>query len=92
MRLPRSIDRTKLDEQRQQWQPGLWARIVVVLLVVAYVIAFVVKNSGSVTIDFVFGSASVGLIWLLLLGVGLGLLLGILLAQLYRRRGRKQRG
>lgn len=62
------------------------------LLVVAYVIAFVVKNSGSVTIDFVFASASVGLIWLLLLGVALGLLIGILLAQLSRRRSRKQRG
>lgn len=92
MRLPRSIDRTKLDDQRQQWQPGLWARIVLVLLVVAYLIAFVVKNANSVTIDFVFGSASVRLIWLLLLGVGLGLLLGILLAQLHRRRSRKQRG
>lgn len=89
MRLPRS---DKLDEQRQQWQPGLWLRIVIVLLVVAYLIGFVAKNSGRVTIDFVFGSASVGLIWLLLLGVGLGLLLGMLLAQLYRRRGRKQRG
>ena len=89
MRLPRS---DKLDEQRQQWQPALWARIVVLLLVVAYLIAFVVKNSGAVTIDFVFGSAAVGLIWLLLLGVGIGLLAGILLAQLHRRRSRKQRG
>ncbi|HET8607471.1 MAG TPA: lipopolysaccharide assembly protein LapA domain-containing protein [Gaiellaceae bacterium] len=92
MRLPGRIDRTRLDEQRQQWQPALWARIVVLLLVVAYLIAFVVKNSGDVTIDFVFGSAAVGLIWLLLLGLGLGILAGILLAQLHRRRSRKQRG
>lgn len=91
MRL-RRIDRGALAEQRQQWQPGLWARIVLLLLIVAYVIAFVVKNSGSVRIDFVFGSAAVGLIWLLLLGVGIGILGGILLAQLHRRRSRKQRG
>lgn len=92
MRLPRRIDSQKLDEQRQQWQPGLWLRIVGLLLVVAYLVAFVVKNSKSVRIDFVFGTASVGLIWLLLLGVGIGLLAGILLAQLHRRRSRKQRG
>jgi uncharacterized integral membrane protein len=92
MRLPRRIDSQKLDEQRQQWQPGLWLRIVVLLLVVAYVIAFVVQNSNRVPIDFVFGTASVALIWLLLLGVGIGILAGILLAQLHRRRSRKQRG
>ena len=92
MRLPRRIDAQKLDEQRQQWQPGLWLRIVGLLLVVAYVVAFVVQNSQQVRIDFVFGTASVGLIWLLLLGVGIGLLAGILLAQLHRRRSRKQRG
>ena len=92
MRLPRRIDSQKLDEQRQQWQPGLWLRIVGLLLVVAYVIAFVVKNAKRVHIDFVFGTASVALIWLLLLGVGIGLLAGILLAQLHRRRSRKQRG
>ena len=92
MRLPGKVDRTKLDEQRQQWQPGLWLRIVLLLLIVAYLIAFVVKNSSSVSIDFVFGSASVGLIWLLLLGGGIGILGGILLAQLHRRRSRKQRG
>ena len=92
MRLPRRLDTAKLDEQRQQWQPGLWLRNVGLLLVVAYLVAFVVKNSKSVRIDFVFGTASVGLIWLLLLGVGIGLLAGILLAQLHRRRSRKQRG
>lgn len=92
MRLPRRIDSEKLDEQRQQWQPGLWLRIVGLLLVVAYVVAFVAQNSKRVRIDFVFGTASVGLIWLLLLGVGIGLLAGILLAQLHRRRSRKQRG
>ena len=92
MRLPRRIDSEKLDEQRQQWQPGLWLRIIGLLLVVAYVIAFIAQNSNRVRIDFVFGKASVALIWLLLLGVGIGLLAGILLAQLHRRRSRKQRG
>lgn len=91
MRL-RRIDRSKLDEQRQQWQPALWTRIVLLLLVVAYLIAFVVKNSGAVAVDFVFGTAHVALIWLLLLGIGLGLLCGILLSQLHRRRRRQQRG
>jgi uncharacterized integral membrane protein len=91
MRLPR-LNRDKLGEQNEQWQPGLWARIVVLLLIVAYLIAFVVQNAKSVKVDFVFGSGSLSLIWLMLIGIGIGILGGILLGQLYRRRGRKQRG
>src|SRR4051812_43853259 len=37
-------------------------------LIAIYVVAFVVQNSGKVSLDFIFFSARVGLIWLLLLG------------------------
>jgi len=37
----------------------------------------------------VLGTARVSLIWLILLSVALGLLLGVLLSQLYRRRSRR---
>ncbi|MGZ8693841.1 MAG: hypothetical protein ACXWYS_00185 [Gaiellaceae bacterium] len=55
-------------------------------LIGIYVVAFIVQNSGKVSLDFIFFSAHVGLIWLLLLGFGLGLAGGALLSQLYRRR------
>lgn len=70
------------------WQPKLYARVIVLLLLAAYVIAFVLKNGKSVKIHFVFASANVSLIWLILLGLAMGFVVGILLSQLYRRRRR----
>jgi arginine exporter protein ArgO len=42
-----------------------------------------------VHVHFVLGTAGVSLIWLILLSLGLGVLLGVLTSQLYRRRGRR---
>ena len=88
MRLPRRrIDTTQLHET---WQPKLWGTLIGLALLAAYVIAFVLENRKSVHLHFVFVTASVSLIWLILLSVGLGLLLGVLLSQLYRRRRRRR--
>jgi uncharacterized integral membrane protein len=86
--IPRRIDREDLEE----WQPRLWLVLVGLLLLAAYVIAFIVKNRDRVTIDFVLFDATISLIWLILLGVGLGFLGGVLLSQLYRRRRRTRSG
>ena len=59
------------------------------MLLVAYVIAFVIENKKSVNLHFVFATARVSLVWLILLALGVGLLGGILLAQLERRRRRR---
>jgi uncharacterized integral membrane protein len=61
-------------------------------LIAIYVVAFIVQNSGKVSLDFIFFSAHVGLIWLLLLGFALGLAGGVLGSQLYRRRRRHGAG
>jgi len=74
---------------RRQWQPRLYLRIVVLGLLVAYGIAFVLENHKQVDVHFVLSTARVSLIWLILLSVALGLLLGVLLSQLYRRRRRR---
>ena len=58
-------------------------------LLVAYAIAFVLENRGAVRVHFVLTSAHVSLVWLILLALGVGLLGGILLAQLERRRRRR---
>ncbi len=70
------------------WQPLLYLRIVILLLVVAYAIAFVAQNTNRIPVDFVFWTAKVRLIWEILLLLVIGLVGGILLSQLHRHRRR----
>ena len=70
------------------WQPLLYATIVLLLVVIAYAVAFVVQNTDQIRIDFVFSTAKVRLIWTMLLLLAIGLIGGILLSQLYRHRRR----
>jgi uncharacterized integral membrane protein len=86
-RAPR-IDTEQLNEN---WQPKLYGRLLILVLLVAYVIAFVIENKKSVNLHFVFATASVSLVWLILLSLAIGLVGGILLAQLERRRRRRAR-
>ena len=80
-------------EQREgfgrQWQPRLYLRLAILGLLLAYAIAFVLENNKHVHVHFVIGTAHVSLIWLILLSVALGLLLGVLVSQLYRRSRRR---
>jgi uncharacterized integral membrane protein len=78
-------------ELNENWQPKLYGRLVVLVVVIAYVIAFVLENRKSVNLHFVFATASVSLVWLILLSLALGLIGGILAAQLERRRRRRAR-
>jgi uncharacterized integral membrane protein len=89
MRLAR---RPKIDTDRinEDWQPKLYTRLIILALLVAYVIAFVLENRKSVHLHFVFATASVSLVWLILLSLVLGLVGGMLLAQLERRRRRNR--
>ena len=61
-------------------------------VVVAYAIAFILENGKHVSVHFVFKTTRVSLIWVVLLSLALGLIGGILLAQLDRRRRRKGAG
>ena len=76
--------RRRVDSE--QWQPRLWAVLVGLTLLAIYVIAFVVRNDDEIKIDFVLFSATVSLIWLIIFMIALGVLGGVLLSQLYRRR------
>jgi len=89
MRLRRrpSIDTQELQEN---WQPLLYLRVAVIVVVAAYVIAFVLENRKSVKVHFVLATASVSLVWLILLSLVLGFVVGILLSQLERRRRRRR--
>jgi uncharacterized integral membrane protein len=72
----------------EDWQPRLYAILIAFVLIVAWLIAFIVKNSDRVKIDFVLFAAHTSLIWLIILLLAIGFLGGVLLSQLYRRRGR----
>lgn len=76
---------------RETFQPKLWFVLVGLLLIGGYLFAFAVKNDDEVHVDFVLGTTSTSLIWTILLSLVLGLVAGMLLSQLYRRRGRHQR-
>jgi uncharacterized integral membrane protein len=82
--------RRRLDSE--QWQPRLWVVVVGLLLLSLYVIAFVVRNDDTISIDFVLFAQDVSLIWAIIFVFALGLLGGVLLSQLYRRRRAKRRG
>jgi uncharacterized integral membrane protein len=77
-------------ELQENWQPMLYIRVGVVVVLVAYVIAFVLENRKGVKLHFVLTSAHVSLVWLILLSVALGFVAGILLSQLERRRRRRR--
>ena len=87
----RFLRRPKIDtdEVADSWQPRLYARLIVLGLLVAYAIAFVLENRTQVNVHFILATARVSLVWLILLALGVGLLGGILLAQLERRRRRR---
>ena len=89
MRLRRrpSIDTGELQEN---WQPKLYVRLVAIILLAAYAIAFVLENRKSVSLHFVVGTARVSLVWLILLSLAVGFVVGILLSQLERRRRRRR--
>jgi uncharacterized integral membrane protein len=76
----------------ETWQPKLWLILVALLLVAGYLFAFAVKNDERVDVDFVLGTTTTSVIWTILLSLVLGLVAGVLLSQLYRRRGRYERG
>ena len=88
MRIPRR-PRIDTNEVADRWQPRLYARLIVLGLLITYAITFILENRKQVSVHFVLVTARVSLVWLILLSLGVGLLGGILLAQLERRRRRR---
>jgi uncharacterized integral membrane protein len=64
-------------------------KILILIAIAAYAVAFVLENHKQVKVHFVFANARVSLIWLILLSLALGLVGGRLLPRLYRRRRRR---
>jgi uncharacterized integral membrane protein len=79
----------RLHEGRRTFQPGLWLRLTVITAGLVYLILFVVLNTKTVRVRFVFESTRVSLIWVIVLSVLIGVVLGVLLSQLHRFRSRR---
>jgi uncharacterized integral membrane protein len=74
------------DRFERSWQPRLWVRLGLLILIGAYLIAFVVANDEDASVDFVFGEARTSLIWVILLSLLAGLVGGVLISQIAARR------
>src|SRR5262245_40775895 len=89
----RLFRRRGLDpETSETFQPKLWLVVIGLVLIGVYIVAFIAENNKRVSVHFVLFKTHTSVIWLILLSVGIGLLVGLLASQLTRRRGRKQRG
>lgn len=84
------MEESPRDEFDRSWQPRLWVTLGLLILIGAYLIAFVVGNDQKASVDFVFAQATTSLIWVILLSLLAGLVGGVLLSQLHRRRQRKR--
>jgi uncharacterized integral membrane protein len=73
-----------------QWQPRLWLILVGLSAMFLYLLAFISMNDKQIEIEFVFFTATISLIWAMVLMVGFGVLGGVLLSQLYGRRRAKK--
>jgi uncharacterized integral membrane protein len=62
------------------------------IVIVVFLIALVLANTGRVRVSWVFGASSVSLVWLVLFAAILGLLLGMVLGALFHWRTRGPRG
>jgi uncharacterized integral membrane protein len=76
------------EDRPSTFQPWLYVKIGLLLLVIAYATAFVAKNTRQIKIDFVFTDANVRVIWTILLLLAIGVVSGMLISQLYRHRRR----
>jgi uncharacterized integral membrane protein len=78
------------EDRPSTWQPWLYVKIGLLLLLVIWGILFVVENNKQINVHFVFATARVNQLWGMLLLLAVGLVGGVLLSQLYRHRRRTQ--
>ena len=89
MRFGRSRSDNEGVQEPREDSSGLYAKLLLLLAMIAYAVAFALENRKQVSLHFVFSTSRVSLIWLIVLSIALGLLGGVLFSQLYRRRRRR---
>ena len=76
------------DEQAKRERPP-WIQLTAIGLVALYAILFIVLNTHRAKVSFVFGTTKVSVIWVILLSLAVGFVLGVLGTRLNRRRKRR---
>jgi uncharacterized integral membrane protein len=76
------------DEQAKRERPP-WIQLTAIGLVALYTLLFIILNTHRAKVSFVFASARISVIWVILLSVVAGLVLGALGSRLNRRRKRR---
>ena len=87
------LRRPRLDpEARETFQPRLWLILGGLALIAIYIVAFIAENNNRVTLHFVLFTTHTSVIWLMLFSLAIGVVVGLLLSQLERRRRRHKSG
>jgi uncharacterized integral membrane protein len=76
------------DEQAKRDHPP-WLQLAAIGLVALYAILFIVLNTHRAKVSFVFASTKISVIWVILLSLAVGFVLGVLGSRLNRRRKRR---
>jgi uncharacterized integral membrane protein len=66
-----------------------WIQLTAIGLVALYTILFIVLNTNRAKVSFVFASTRISVIWVILLSLAVGFVLGVLGTRLNRRRKRR---
>ena len=77
--------------RRHGRRTGLHLRVVLVVVLVAVLIALVAANTRSTRLDWVVGSGSTSLVWIIFVSAVLGWLIGLASSALFRRRTRRRK-
>jgi uncharacterized integral membrane protein len=76
------------EEQAKRQRPP-WVQLAAIGLVALYALLFIILNTHRAKVSFVFASARISVIWVILLSLAVGIVLGVLLSRLNRRRKRR---
>jgi len=72
------------DHAKRERRP--WVQLTAIGLVALYTILFIALNTHRAKVSFVFGTARISVIWVILLSLAVGFVLGALISRLNRRR------
>ena len=76
------------DEQAKRERPP-WIQLTAIALIGLYALLFIILNTHRAKVSFVFGTTRVSVIWVILLSLAVGFVLGWLGSRLNRRRKRR---
>ncbi|HET7127760.1 MAG TPA: LapA family protein [Gaiellaceae bacterium] len=78
-----------MAEEQAKRERTPWVQLTAIGIVAVYTLLFIVLNTHRAKVSFVFGTTNVSVIWVILLSLAVGFVLGSLGSRLYRRRKRR---